>query len=333
MMSSLSHSQETLGQSLEDCFKTEDSLEKIACYDEVSRQLGIIEKNANSADEGIRVNSEPETPRQAASALEQRFDFEKQASENQFIIIPHRPNYILLYTYNNNLNDSPSSPSREAPEEPFDQKHSEAKFQISFKVQLGRNFVPEPMSLWFAYTQLSFWQVYNKALSSPFRESNYEPELLLHYSKNFNFFGYSSDHIVFGFSHQSNGRAEPLSRSWNRTYLQWIFSRGNLSLSVKPWWRIPEASDEDDNPDIHNYVGYAEFGSTYKSDNDVYDLRLFNNFRSDNNRTTVQLSYSFPLKGRLKGYVQYFDGYGESLLDYNHRTRRIGVGVLLTDWY
>jgi phospholipase A1 len=59
---------------------------------------------------------------------------------------------------------------------------------------------------------------------------------------------------------------------------------------------------------------------------------LRNNLRDDN-RGAVELSYSFPIRHtRLKGYLKYFNGYGESLIDYNHRIQSFGVGFLLSDW-
>ena len=100
---------------------------------------------------------------------------------------------------------------------------------------------------------------------------------------------------------------------------------------MKPWYRIPEDDEDDGNPDIEKYMGYADFSALVKYNEHLSTVLLRNNFRSKN-KTTVELTYTFRFNDRLKGIAQYFNGYGESLLDYNHRSQRIGVGILITDW-
>ena len=48
---------------------------------------------------------------------------------------------------------------------------------------------------------------------------------------------------------------------------------------------------------------------------------------------SIELNYTFPLpfSARLVGFAQFFSGYGESLIDYNHRQEKIGIGIALTD--
>jgi phospholipase A1 len=138
-----------------------------------------------------------------------------------------------------------------------------------------------------------------------------------------------------GFVHQSNGRgADAYSRSWNRVYANLVFERGNFACALKPWWRIPEDEADDNNPNIEKYYGYGELRAAYKWSDMVFAVMLRNNLRADGNKGAVQLDWSFPLPGsrRLKGYVQFFNGYGESMIDYDHANQRIGAGILLSDW-
>jgi phospholipase A1 len=264
-------------------------------------------------------------PAPAESAIDRRQAEERAAEAARLAIRPHKPNYVLPLSYNNRANQSFESL------DPWD-----IKFQFSLKVELA----PELFggSLLFGYTQLSFWQAFNKEVSSPFRETNYEPEIMWAYTR-----GRSADllrhrGLVLGFVHQSNGRTQPFSRSWNRIYANFIFEYEDLYFSVKPWYRIPEKSKSDpldprgdDNPDIVKYMGRGEATVMWIRGPNRYGVMLRNNFDSPN-RGAVQIDWSYPIRGKLQGYVQYFNGYGESLIDYNHRVNRFGIGLMLNNW-
>jgi len=269
-------------------------------------------------------------------AVTRRVTYESRNQGKLFAIIPHKPNYLLLASYNDNL----SGEGLELEDSELD--HTEVKFQLSFKVPLARNlFSKDNGNLYAAYTMKSLWQAYNDDISSPFRETNHEPEIFLSLRSNREIFGLNNPYILAGLSHQSNGRGGDRSRSWNRLYLDFIFQRGDFALSIKPWYRLPEESKDylgdpggDDNPDISAYMGYGELTGAWSKYGHTLSIMLRNNLRDSNNRGAVELGWSFPLGETLplKGYMQYFNGYGESLIDYNHSVNRIGLGVLLSDW-
>jgi phospholipase A1 len=140
--------------------------------------------------------------------------------------------------------------------------------------------------------------------------------------------------INVGFNHQSNGRSEPLSRSWNRIVASAGFEKNNFGLLLRAWSRIPEKESRDDNPDLIKYTGYGELLGTFYWERHRFALMLRNNLRH-NNKGAVQLDWSFPLPfvgDKISGYIQFFNGYGEGLLDYNKNTNRISAGFMLADW-
>ena len=81
-----------------------------------------------------------------------------------------------------------------------------------------------------------------------------------------------------------------------------------------------------------HYLGYGELNVVYKFHDHDFSLQARNVLESGGKRYGVTGSWSFPLLPYIKGYVQGFSGYGQSLIEYNHRTNSIGVGIALNDW-
>lgn len=304
--------------SLRDCAGIAEAAARLACFDRLA-----------AASAATRIDEVPVAstrPAATGGALESRFRKESKLLENPFGLTAYKPNYMLPVTYNSKIHKEPWTSIY--PDANMDD--IEAKFQISFKAQLWD--ISERFGLWAAYTQESWWQVYNDEESAPFRETNYQPEIYLSYDTRAELFGFRVAQLNLGFNHQSNGRSELLSRSWNRIIAGALLERDNLAISPRLWYRLPEDEEDDDNPDTEDYYGYGDLRIAYLWHDQTFSALARNNLQSDDNRGALQLDWSFPLNRRFKGYVQYFYGYGESLIDYDVKTNRLGVGVMLTDW-
>jgi len=259
------------------------------------------------------------------TALERRIKMERATRYQSFVITPHRPNYILPISYNSKPNNEPVDVSRYG-----ELDNSEVKFQLSMKFPIIDDLFDGHGSLQFAYTNLSFWQAYNKNVSSPFRETVHEPEVFLIFENDWEFMSFKNRLIQLGAVHQSNGQSGLLSRSWNRVYADFIFEHGNYYFSLKPWYRI-NGDGPDDNPDIEKYMGHGEIRAAYAGDQHTFSIMLRNNF-DEPNYGAVEINWSFPMSRRVKWFVQYFNGYGESLIHYNAHVNRLGIGIAFTDW-
>jgi phospholipase A1 len=205
----------------------------------------------------------------------------------------------------------------------------EAKFQLSFK---GRLWTTDDRrwGVWGAYTQNNNWQVYNADQSRPFRETNYMPELFASYNPELAWGDWRWPVVTLGLNHQSNGRSDPLSRSWNRVFAQFGVENGNLALYLKLWSRISESAEKDDNPDITDYYGHGQIDAIYRWRGHSFTGSLRGNVGTG--KGAVQAGwFSPPFLGTLRGYVQVFSGYGESMIDYNWRQTTIGIGIALSD--
>ena len=250
----------------------------------------------------------------------------------------HRQNYLIVRK-STNPNNLPTSPGiGNAGVTPNDIDALEAKFRLSFKTSMYTNTDLDlggfkTFRLWGAYTQQSSWQVFNTRNSSPFRETNYEPELIAAFAT-----GKESGFklLNLGLTHQSNGRPNPESRSWNRVYAQGGWEWDNTSLLARAWWRVPENILKDDNPDIVHYIGRAEVVARWEPDDrsQAVLVAIRNNLNLNQNIGFVQVDWSLPvaLGTAARMHAQFTSGYGESLIDYNHRQNTFGLGFSFREW-
>ncbi len=310
-------------QDMSECATIEDDARRLDCYDKLAGRKP--EDTAPVKESGERASEEKEGK---GSYFSRVWELDEETRRGKYPIKLHRSTYLLPFTYN----ESPNVDAAREADPDKDLKKPEVNFQLSLKVKLWQGILGKKMDLWFGYTQRSFWQFYNFEDSSPFRETNYEPELLLNFGTNYRILGLKGRFINLGINHQSNGQSKPSSRSWNRAVVTFGFEKDRLSFLLNGWYRIPESAEDDDNPEIEKYLGYGEIWTYYFLKKHRLGLMLRNNFSFHTNRGALQVEWSFPLFERVSGYVQYFAGYGESLLDYKRSVNRIGIGLILVDW-
>ena len=272
-----------------------------------------------------------------SSLLDKRWELSPNSKLGTWNLRANQPVYLMPGFWTSDKNERPSS-SNENNTVPVGQEQHltsmEAKFQLSLKTKAAENLFGDNGDIWLGYTQSSRWQVYNADESRPFRETNYEPEASLIFRTNYEILGLNGRLLGLTFNHQSNGRADPLSRSWNRIMLNVGFERDNFALMLRPWYRIEEDATDDNNPDIKNYMGRGDLTAFYRWNEHDFSLVMRHSLKGgDDSHGAAQFDWAFPISGKLRGYFQLFDGYGESLIDYNHRATYVGLGLSLINWF
>ncbi len=242
-------------------------------------------------------------------------------------------NYVLPVHLTTRINRSPQSPTQAVVDVP-DYRTVEAKIQLSLRSKLVQGLVFPGGDLWAGYTQQSFWQLYNSADSKPFRNTDYQPELMYVLATpepvRYLPFGWQWRYAEVSLAHQSNGQSDPLSRSWNRLYFGFGFERGDTSLIVNLQRRLRESYATDNNPDLVYYRGSGDFQLNWTPGAATASL-LYRSTLRNFKRGAVQLEMTYPVFGDqpngLRYYLQAFSGYGETLTDYNFRQTSLGVGL------
>ncbi|GEA61073.1 phospholipase A [Vibrio comitans] len=285
-----------------------------------------MDTNQSNLDEIKQQCQQEKTATQTAEKkTTRRHVLEKETEYNPFVITPYRQNYILPFSTMKEVNTQPYS-SDIFGDAADGLKDQEMKFQISFKVPLITDGIfNDSDELYFGFTMKSFLQAYSKDISSPFRDNDYRPEVFYETKLPIDV-GEGVWFSRVGFEHESNGRTDELSRSWNRVFSGIGYEEEDLMVYLEPYYSVGE---ETDNEDITDYLGHFELTAAYKYD--VFEFSGVGRYNFDTGYGGIEAGISFPLLKRVRGYVQYYHGYGESLIDYNYNNQRIGVGILLTD--
>ena len=350
--------QQTPAPSLAECAAIADGAQRLTCFDRVAATQASTGADAatvaaTAVATPAAVEPVPTTPPagqgafdaprtsaidhtasvdpavQAANAYTMSSHWELDARDKRgvFKFRPHNPSYLIA-TRTHRPNEAPYRDFFDANEDAEGLSKAELEFQLSFKMKLAETLFEQPVDVWFGYTQNSFWQAANHEASSPFRETNYQPEIMAVMPLNFAVLDTNVKFLNLGFVHQSNGQSSTLSRSWNRFYAQVGLERGPLTMTAKLWKRVNESLEDDNNPDIADYMGRFELAGNYRL-NGGHEISALvrRNFSTD--KGAVQLGWAFPMFGPVKGYLNVFSGYGQSMIDYNYFQRSVGAGVVV----
>lgn len=237
--------------------------------------------------------------------------------------------------------NKPQTPTSPAPNHTgIDQPYQaqDMRIGLSLRIKLAQGLLTGEDSarrdgLWFAYSQASTWQVFNTELSRPFRTTDHEPEVMYTYPADYQLpGGWRLRYAGVGLVHQSNGQDLPYSRSWDRAYVMAGAELGNtFIITGRIWKRISENSAEDDNPDITKYLGHGELRAGWNVDR-LNQLGL----SVQGGKGAVSLDWfraiGDPLKSNLRFQARLFQGYGDTLVDYNRKRTVFTVGLALVDF-
>jgi phospholipase A1 len=263
--------------------------------------------------------------------VSQDWELDSIDKKGTFRFVSYKPVYVTALRWTSRANSKPTNdnPIYAATETDEQYNNIEAKFQISFKTKVMQGIFFGKGDLWVGYTQKAHWQVYNKKFSRAFRELNYEPEIILNFPVKFKLFTGDIRYIGVALNHQSNGKDLPLSRSWNRVIFHAGYESDDWQVTFKPWIRIPDTEDE--NASITKTIGDGELDVSYHYLKHEFSLIATHSFETLKNGS-FQLNYVFPIKGHLRGHAQIFNGYGETLVDYNHMQTTFGLGISFANW-
>ncbi len=249
--------------------------------------------------------------------------------DGKFGLQPHYVNYLLPFGYTEQTYDNYTLSDEYG--------NIEAQLQVSFKINMGHDLFGLNEKYYLSYSQRSFWQIYE--ISSPFRETNYNPEMFVVFPISDSRSGFNMRSVTLAYSHLSNGQGQThdktqytyvyedpnnRSRGIDNFYVNLRFQYSTLITDLKIWTPPVESRDKSDNPDIMDYLGYTQLKFSYFWGKNMFTFMGRGNFRTG--RGAAEATYSYPLVNGTFFYAKIFSGYGESLIDYNNQITKFSMG-------
>ena len=282
----------------------------------------------------------------SATPLSRFWELEPASDCGTFGLRGYRP-VSLAVIGSDSVNTAPSSPASGHTGTFQAYTKTETRINLSVRTKVAQGLLtggdPNRLdSLWFAYSQQSYWQLFNADLSRPFRATDHEPELIYIFPIASALpSGWRLRYGGIGVNHQSNGQSLPLSRSWNRIIGRAGLEFGNqISITGALWQRIPEDSASDDNPDIVDRIGRAEVSAVWNVDpHNSLALTVRHSLQSSDSGSLrfawfkkIGSATENANRSSLRWHTELFTGYGDSLMDYNRQRTVLSVGLTLLDW-
>ncbi len=202
----------------------------------------------------------------------------------------------------------------------------ESHYQFSFKYEIFNE-----SSWFFAYTERSVWST--QLDSGPIKETNYAPELFYAWHRDQNTVPY----VQFGlYKHVSNGESGATSLQWDISYIEPVIKFEEFTLKLTFWFPFlfqSASAVSDGNPAIFEFYGQGEMKLSYEHENgDLHTLR----YRENINFTAFALEYQWTINlnssidengWNTNVYLQFFNGFGETLNSYSEQTSRFSAGI------
>lgn len=203
--------------------------------------------------------------------------------------------------------------------------NTDVKFQLSIQQRLTKSKLPFDTYMFLQYTQKAFWNVLENSL--PMRDINFNPGIgfghLIVYKGR-----YIGKAYLMG-EHESNGKFTDYSRSWNKiTVGAAIMLNDNFDVQFKTWYPIIDGRH---NKDILDYNGIFQLGGNYLTNDRRFNVGLILMKRKSglSFNTQLELSYKFGLHSSQYFFLQYYNGYGENLLEYKEYHSNIRFGFVI----